>query len=766
MATDTDLDNDDDKPLAALDDDALFLRLKRLVRMDAMASSKWRNDARMDYGFESGDGQWSAEERAILQEQLRPIVAFNRIKPTCSAVTGMEVNNRQEVKYIPRTTEDGSPDAGVTEMYSGAADYFRDENDVEDEESDMFGDDVICGMGWTETRLDYASGTVQIPVDRIDPLQMYWDSGATKRNLADARRVAHAKPMDKDAAVEMFPGFEASDLHADWLADANIEDDDEVVVRGREWEQPTSDNQQNGLMPSRVTMVRVQWVEEKSSYKVMNPLKNATEDLSTSDWSKMQERLTKTHQPIWDAAKVTKRKYMEAWLGSKLLQKKECASQEDFTFQCVTGYRDRNNRSWFGIVRLMRDPQRWANKFLSTIMHQMSTSGKGVIIETDAVEDIRAFEKDWARPDAVKEVASGALSGGKIQPAQPNPLQPGLPQMLEFAVSSIRDVTGVNLEILGLADRQQAASLEAQRRQAATTMLASFFDSLRRYRKRQGRVYLGMIRKYIPEGTLIRIVGKDGAKYVPLVKDDSVAQFDVIVDEAATSPNQKEYTWAMLQPIMPTLLDLGLPLSAWKVILKASPLPESASEELLKSLEEQASQPKPPSPDEQKAQMMAQQQQHDMQMATVSGQQEMQITQAKGEIDQQKGQVDLAKANIQLQTALAQAELDRERMLHERATMDMETQTRQIEARSAADQEGSKALGSGGIGEGLKSMIEAMAQISGQIAQSQAMTAQAMQATALAIAQVGQQIAQPKKIVFGANGMPVGIEPVAGQMVQ
>jgi hypothetical protein len=41
------------------------------------------------------------------------------------------------------------------------------------------------------------------------------------------------------------------------------------------------------------------------------------------------------------------------------------------------------------------------------------------------------------------------------------PLPPGLDQLLMFAISSIRDVTGINLELLGQADREQAAFLRS-----------------------------------------------------------------------------------------------------------------------------------------------------------------------------------------------------------------------------------------------------------------------------------------------------------------
>jgi hypothetical protein len=242
--------------------------------------------------------------------------------------------------------------------------------------------------------------------------------------------------------------------------------------------------------------------------------------------------------------------------------------------------------------------------------------------------------------------------------------------MLEFVVSTIRDVTGINLEVLGMADRDQAASLEAQRRQAAVTILATFFDGLRRYRKKQGRLLLDMIRHYISDGRLIRVVGDTGAKYIPLTHSDDVVKYDVIVDEAATSPNQKEYTWSIITTLMPTLVELGLPLDVWKQILKVSPLPNSASEKIIQSLEEQAGKPKPPSPEEQKmqlekqkAEMAAQAQQQDMAARAQESQINLQAQQQKNQMDAQKAQ--------------QEAEQDRQKFALEVAKMVLELQMKQ-----------------------------------------------------------------------------------------
>ena len=65
--------------------------------------------------------QWSEEDLQILADQLRPAITFNRIGPLVNAISGMEINNRQETRYEPRQL--GA--AGVDDVLTGAAQWVR-----------------------------------------------------------------------------------------------------------------------------------------------------------------------------------------------------------------------------------------------------------------------------------------------------------------------------------------------------------------------------------------------------------------------------------------------------------------------------------------------------------------------------------------------------------------------------------------------------------------------------------------------------------------
>jgi len=286
---------------------------------------------------------------------------------------------------------------------------------------------------------------------------------------------------------------------------------------------------------------------------------------------------------------VTRYVWKQAFLGRDgiLLENQPC--KDGCTFKAITGNYDRKEKRFYGLLRVMMDPQKYANKWLSQTLHIINANAKGgVMYEDGAVEDARAFEEGWAAADSATKVKNGALSGGKIQPKPQAQMPAAMMQLTQFAIETIRDTSGVSLELMGMADRQQAGVLEYQRKQASMTTLATYFDSMRFYRKMQGEVILTFLRDHIaPTGRLVRIVKEGLQQYVPLATETGTRKYDVVVDDSPAAPNEKERTWAVMERLMPIMEQAGMGLEDWADVLDYSPLPSSFAEKLRAKAAEQ-----------------------------------------------------------------------------------------------------------------------------------------------------------------------------------
>lgn len=696
----------DDKTIEEIDDDAeLLAEIGARYEASRDHAIAWRKEARECFAMYAGEQLSQTDKDTLIREGRTPVV-FNRSAILIDAVIGYENNNRQETRYIPRT----QGDAKVNELLTEAARYFRDQCDAEFEESDAARDMFISGMGWTNDRLsDERNPEYDLVRDRVDPFEMLWDSTCKKPNLADARYVIRKKWMDKKEAKNILPEWDGEYVQAEWLGGDDSEQDEPNVTNPRKsYRQGLDGNTAKRDVP----VIEYQYLEYITEHEMTNPKTGEVIKLDDEQWDELdEESKANAENGVVPHKALRRSEWCRVWLIGGEIIKKDKPYPKGCTYHCITGKRDRNTGQWFGVMRSLIDPQKWSNKWLMQIMHLINTMAKtGYDVEKGAIENQADFEANAARPGKINVFTDGALQKLRVQRREMASLPPDLSNLMAYANDSLSDVSGINQELLGMADREQAGVLEYQRKQSAVTLLAPLFDSLRRYRKMAGRCWLYFMQTYLTDGRLVRITNDEGnPEHVPFTAgpppmghnggppmdgqeqpqqppmpdpalkqffDPGVSEYDVIVDQSSSSPNLKEETWMALQPLIQTIGEQFGP-DEWELVLDYSPMPESFMEKYREIQQKKAAQPPKPSPEEMKIQA-------DMQMKQQQLQFDQQKAQQDGQIEQQKAQAQMAikqqdsQASLQIEQVKAAALLELKKTELE-FTMQLETMKAEFE---------------------------------------------------------------------------------------
>ncbi len=602
--------------------------------------SDWRNEAKDLYDFIAGR-QWDAADEAKLREEMRPVVTFNVAGKYMDAVTGLQINNRQDIRFFPR--ENG--DAKVNELMTGTVDWCRDTSNMIDEETDAFYDATLTGLGVMEIYLDKDIEPDGIAAGRrVDNMEMLFDPTARQRNMEDGKYVIRERMVDHDEYEEIF-GEYADQSYGDGNPTeeftSNIDDDTglQIIPSPHDYGDSTGstgERQTKGKCPMQDYQF---WVREVRII-LTHPAIGQQEYTEAEYATKKQEidTLLAAGEQI-DVKKVRKKIFYRAFFSKgKMGPYGLSPYQKGFTYHGITGKRDRNKMCWYGLGRAMTDAQRWTNKFFSTILYCLMVGAKGgILAEENSFKDAKKAETDWANPSAITWMKEGAIQNEKIMPKPEARYPEGLDRLMEFTMNALPQTSGLNMEILGLADRMQAGVIEAQRKQSAMSIIAWAFDGMRRYYKSAGRQMAQYVVDYMPDGMIVRINGDDQQQYVRLVKSQLATSFDIIVDEAPTSTNMRERVWAVIESMVPKMLEAGMAVP--KEVLDYSPIPTDLAQKWKQALE--------PPPEAQ--------QQKQLQMANMQA--EVNATNAKAAKDNADAQATMAELSQPKEDGVAAAQV-------------------------------------------------------------------------------------------------------------
>ena len=573
----------------------------------------WRKRAKSDFGFVAGGelyetGQWEKSDLDILQDRKQPAVTFNKLEPMIEAVIGSEVNNRQEPAYMPR--EPG--DKAVCDTATEVGKWARDQ-DAEEEETDKLRNALICGMGVAIHYMEYDED----PDGRyceisVDPLGLRWDVSSRRPNLADSSWRGFVEDIPASRFKERFPKFEGEPSAAVFGDNAEIGKSDDPAKHPTDYNDPNRMDTGGPEGPEKMARVfHFQCYTLDPVYRVIAPDGSMSEPLPEEEWKRIEKSADASGTRIVEHSpgtpplpgelhfiKQQQRRYWQGYCnGDKLVDgPKENAWKRGFTIDVLTGRREHNTNTFYGILRGGKDPQRWTNKMLSAVIYQWMTNPKGgIIYKKGTFANPEEMEKNLAKPSVSLEANQDANLQTDLYIIQPAQAPVAAHQILQLAYNAPADTTGISTEFVGLASRDQGLGLEQTRKLATMTVVAHIFSNYRKSKKTNARMLLAFMRDYFTERTMMRVVSAENRQFVPMLKSVDVEKFDVHVDQAPLTPSMQSTVYSILKDFMQFLAP-SMPPGAFGKILKPfirySPLPHALSEEFSRAIDE-SSQPDP-----------------------------------------------------------------------------------------------------------------------------------------------------------------------------
>ena len=592
-------------------EDSFIVKARTRYREARDHNAKWKKKAVRCYEFWAGR-QWDEDISTALENAGRAALVMNRIRPRVSAVVGMEINNRKEIRFSPREASDQQ----LIDLINRCSEWTRDQAETEDHETQAFQDALVTGMGWTRTSMDYEENIDGIATARKrNPMGYDWDQTARESNLADMEFYFYSEDISKADFKALFPGQEdkarPNALGLDELYHTEEQPHDDEEAKYYPNEVPAFPGSEQRGKRETVRLVLYAYVEKVTVWRVMMPDGNMkavepkdaddiAEQLLAINGRKVIFEEFDSNKPLREGVqnfggdgtalvlpyvKQIQRRHREAWItGETVLEDELSPCPYTFSDHCITGWRDENEGTFFGMVWGLIDPQEWANKFFSQAIYIYTVNSKGgMIAKKRAVDNPEDFEAKYSSPDTVLWATEQANFQTDFMERKPGQYPPDLDKLTAFAIDSLPALDGLTPEIMGQVSRDQPGILENMRKQASMTVLAPVFNSKARYHKRQGRTLLHFISQYFTDIQINRIHGPNlNPQALQTLRDMDVRNYDVLVESAPASPNAKEYNLTVMFELMRQVPNAAAPLLP--LLVKNTPLEGSMQDEMLEAI--------------------------------------------------------------------------------------------------------------------------------------------------------------------------------------
>ena len=477
----------------------------------------WLEAAKEDFEFTLGK-QWRDEDVSDLNRKGVKALTINKIRPAIWLLTGLESQNRTDWAAFPEGAEDSIHAEISTRLLKNVA----KNSGVNYKVSQSFEEALACGEGWLEPYIDYTYDLLNgdMKFKKLDYNQVYPDPCFKEYDLSDAKFVNKVSwSLTKDEILGLYPEAEKV---IEGMPDGRIKFDGagegvDVQRRGYKDAESGFDDGYDGEPVFDLL---------EHYYKKMAPVfhvldKKLGKVVVTPSKDEADKYMEGANADGSGDVRVVKRMVPEIWVCA-VVGGKEIHRGKSWSYPNWKGYPfvpvmcywlqvplDKGDRALAvqGVTRGMKDVNSQYNKRKTQELRHLNQSANSGWLST---------EEAWANEDEVRNF--GASPGvllkykqGHEKPERitPTPLSQGHAQLAAENTQDLKELSGINADLLAMQEGGQASGRAISLRQRqGLVMVQKIFDNLSQSKWILGKFILSQLSQIFDLESAARVLGE------------------------------------------------------------------------------------------------------------------------------------------------------------------------------------------------------------------------------------------------------------------
>ncbi len=536
-------------------DIALVRQMNEDFQLTISRDARWRRQASENIQFLLNDS-WPMGELQKLEDERRPALSFNIIRPFINIFVGMQLAADTNIQVIATEPENDDTSGALEKQIRHIE--FRSNYSVT--KAACFMDGLVMGRGWREGYLDFSENPYgELKYRYVWPHHIRFDNYSKAPNLSDSRYLFRAKwfrPKDfRRLFPDAFPG-RGSGTHVRPALFASWQEEE---AKSR----PASNNWvavSDSSMGHRLLVVEYWWREMTRRWFAINTRRAAWEEFKTRAEAD-EFAQGNTDMIVVDRDKPVIRYILSS--GDRFLSEAMDSPYGDRTFPYFPFLPYNAHGETHGVVEDMKDAQRMLNKTMSQVLHMLNqAANRTLMIPEGSVQDpqnaVRQF--NTAGGHLVFDQAVGT----------PEWADPPKAPVEHFAIidrvfSLAEHITGFTPALQGrAAGSREPAKAAAQRKQQSSHVLGPVVHAWLKSEETRGLWTIDAAQKLLPEPHTIRVINdqadpdEERIQTVQLnqpietdegivIKNDiTVGQYDVRIDHIEAQASVRQESLALL----------------------------------------------------------------------------------------------------------------------------------------------------------------------------------------------------------------------------